>query len=443
MGHLLMSKKERERLVEMKRVKEREVSIRAVAERLGISYRQGRRIYQRYGKEGEAGLCHRSRGRRSNRSKSREFRAAVLKQYQEEFGGLGPTLAAEKFQARGQAVDHETLRRWLLEAGLRQVERKRSPYRSWRQRRARWGELVQFDGSPHAWLGGEQKQCLMNLVDDATGRVYAQLFEAETIVAAMRTLWDWIERYGVPHALYTDHKNVYLTGREATLEEQLRGEVPRTAFGQACHRLGIVIIGANSPQAKGRVERSNGVFQDRLVKELAWNGITTLEGANAYLKADFLKHLNQMFEKVARDGEDAHRPLPEGVKLEEVFVLEQTRQVQRDWTVHYQNRLLQIWRQTCLPPAKSKVLVQERLDGSLHLFYRGNRVEYQEVLLPGPLLLPAEAPVVVTVQQGLKRKHRPSPDHPWRRPFLRPLAAIPASRNKEGSSTPPSPYSTA
>jgi hypothetical protein len=366
----------------------------------------------------------------------------VLKQYQEEFTGWGPTLAAEKFQAQGKRVDHETLRRWLLEAGLRQVQRKRSPYRSWRERRARCGELVQFDGSPHAWLGGDEKQCLMNLVDDATGRVHAQLFEAETIVAAMRKLWSWIEHYGIPRALYTDHKNVYLTSREATLEEQLRGEKARTAFGQACHRLGITIIGANSPQAKGRVERSNGVFQDRLVKELAWRGITTIEAANAYLREGFLEGLNDKFEKTARECEDAHRPLPEGVKLEEIFVLEQKRQVQRDWTVHYENRILQILRQTWLPPAESQVTVQERLDGSLHLFYRDAPVHYQEVLPGRPLLLPIEPPVVAAVERWPKRKHRPSPDHPWRRPFLH-RPAIPASRKEEGTSRPPSPYSTA
>jgi hypothetical protein len=282
----------------------------------------------------------------------------------------------------------------------------------------------------------------MNLVDDATGRVHAQLFEAETIVAAMRKLWSWIEHYGIPRALYTDHKNVYLTSREATLEEQLRGEKARTAFGQACHRLGITIIGANSPQAKGRVERSNGVFQDRLVKELAWRGITTIEAANAYLREGFLEGLNDKFEKTARECEDAHRPLPEGVKLEEIFVLEQKRQVQRDWTVHYENRILQILRQTWLPPAESQVTVQERLDGSLHLFYRDAPVHYQEVLPGRPLLLPIEPPVVAAVERWPKRKHRPSPDHPWRRPFLH-RPAIPASRKEEGTSRPPSPYSTA
>ena len=438
MGHLLMSQKERARLVEMKRVQEGELSIGAAAERLGVSYRQGRRIHRRYGQEGEAGLLHRSRGRRSNRRKPEGFREAVLKQYQEEFAGWGPTLAAEKFQARGQGLDHETLRRWLFEAGLWRVERKRSSYRRWRERRARCGELVQFDGSPHAWLGGDEKQCLMNMVDDATGRVYAQLFEAETIVAAMRTLWDWIERYGLPRALYTDHKNVYLTKREPSLQEQWRGERPRTAFGQACHRLGIEIIGANSPQAKGRVERSNGVFQDRLVKELAWHGITTLEAANAYLKAGFLQDLNTKFEKPAREPQDAHRPLPAGVKLEAIFVIEQTRQVQRDWTVHYQNRMLQILRQSSLPPAKSRVTAQERLDGSLHLFYRGAPVQYQEVLPGQP---PLDSPFVVAAQPRAatpKRRPRPAADHPWRRPFLR-RPAIPASRNEEGTSNPPSP----
>lgn len=435
MGHLLMSEKERRRLVELKQVKEGKESIRRAADRLGLSYRQGRRVYGRYRTEGEAGLVHRSRGRRSNRRKGEAFRHEVLALYRQDYADWGPTLAAEKLAQRGKKIDHETLRRWLLEEGLWQKRRQRSEYRRCRPRRERWGELVQMDGSFHDWLGVGGQECLMNMVDDATGCTRGGLFEEETTEAAMRMLWRWIEQYGIPRALYTDHKNVYLTDREPTVEESLEGKRPRTAFGQVCEKLGIEIIGAHSPQAKGRVERSNGVYQDRLVKELKLAGITTLEHANAYLEQTFLRALNEKFAKAPISPLDAHRPLPEGMKLEELFVWEERRQVGRDWTVRYQNRRLQILRQAPLPPAKSHVTVQQRLDRSLHLYYREGEVRYEELVGAMKPTPPEPVPLAVGPKPA-RQKYVPPPHHPWRRPFLR-RRAIPASRNPTEGQSPP------
>jgi len=199
-------------------------------------------------------------------------------------GRFGPTLAAEHLASEdGVTVHHDTLRRWMLAAGLWSRARKRSPHRTRRERKAHFGELVQLDGSFHLWYETRgPRGCLMNLVDDATGRTLARLGDAETIWAAADVLRRWIEAYGVPLALYTDWKNVYV--RESNAEEQVTGAVPRTQFGRMCASLGIQIIAASSPQAKGRVERNHGTHQDRLVKKLRRLGIATAAAANAFLQ---------------------------------------------------------------------------------------------------------------------------------------------------------------
>jgi transposase len=266
-GCLEMSQKERLRLAIMSRVRDSGMTIKEASKVLGISYRQAGRIYKRYVEEGDKGLIHRNRGRPSNRGKPLGVKEAVLALYKEQYWDFGPTLASEKLLERdGYQVDHETLRRWLLAAELWNKQRKRPKHRKRRERKAHFGELVQIDGSHHHWFESRgEKACLMNMVDDATGKTLAMMSEEETTIAAMQVLWAWVEKYGIPKALYTDRKNVYITDRELTLEEQLAGELPLTQFGRVCQKLAIEILPANSPQAKGRIERNHGVHQDRLV----------------------------------------------------------------------------------------------------------------------------------------------------------------------------------
>jgi hypothetical protein len=194
----------------------------------------------------------------------------------------------------------------------------------------------------------------------------------------MGLLWQWVERYGIPLALYTDRKNVFVTDREPTLEEQLAGEEPKTAFGKACDKLGIELITAYSPQAKGRVERNHGVYQDRLVKEFALRRITTLESANKLLANGFVDDLNAKFAKAPQSNEDFHRPLPKGLALEDVFCFEELRSVQNDWCIRHQNRHYQILEHNRpLPKPKDKVLVRTRLDGSVHLLFKDHALDYR------------------------------------------------------------------
>jgi len=407
-----LAKIERARRVVMAKVMKSEMKISEASELLGLSYRQTFRIAKRYGAEGAVGLVHRSRGRTSNRAWDEAKKGKILERYAERYAGYGPTFTVEKLEGDGYGVDHETLRRWLIREGLWQKRRRRKEHRKWRARKEHFGELVQMDGSPHHWFGSDgQTACLLNMIDDAQGTVFALLDREETTAIAMRALWGWIERYGIPKALYVDFKNVYITTREPTIEEQLRGECPLTQFGKACKKLGIEILGAHSPQAKGRVERSNGVHQDRLVKELQLAGIADLNRANAFLRETYLDGHNKRFVVTAKSRVDFHRPVPKGLDLRTVFCIEEERHVNNDWTVRFNNRYFQILKENDrLPRPGDKIAVSEWLDDSIHLLYKGCELQYR-VLPERP-----ERPTPPKVHSSLSRKKpTPGPDHPWRR----------------------------
>jgi len=355
---------------------------------LGVSYRQTKRIYRRYREEGASGLVHRNVGKPSHRRIEESVRRAILEAYREHYEGFGPTLAAEKLAERnGLEVDHETLRRWLLAEGLWKSRRQRRTYRSRRERRRRFGELVQFDGSHHAWFEERgEKCCLMNMVDDATGTTYSFLAEQETTEAALRLLWAWIEHYGIPQAVYCDRKNAYVLDREPTIEEQLQGVTPKSPFEVACEKLGIEVIVAHSPQAKGRVERNHGVYQDRFVKELRLQGISEIEEANVFLKTRYLDSINEKFAKPPVDPLDAHVPLLSGQSLANTLCFTHPRVVSHDYVILFQRGLYQIQRQKRrrLPTPGTQVMVHRWLDGSLHFFTKGGKELLVEELQERP-----------------------------------------------------------
>src|SRR5213593_2185915 len=295
-----MSARELTRVEVLARVKAGALSVKSAAVMLHVSYRQAKRLVRRYRAAGAKGLRHGSAGRRSNHARPTGERDCILALIREKYSGpvearFGPTLAAEHLASEDHVtIHHDTLRRWMLAAGLWSRARKRSPHRQRRARKAHFGELVQLDGSCHLWYEARAPRgCLMNLVDDATGRTLARLGGEETIWAAADVLRRWIEAYGVPLALYTDWKNVYV--RVPNAEEQATGAVPLTQFGRMCASLGIQIIAASSPQAKGRVERNHGTHQDRLVKKLRRLGIADATAANAFLETTYLPEHNARF----------------------------------------------------------------------------------------------------------------------------------------------------
>ena len=347
MKRTAMSTRELRRAEVLARVKSQTLRLVDAAKMLELNYRQTKRLWKRYRGEGAKGLQHRSAGRGSNRAKPEKFRRKVLQLLREKYSGteqerFGPTLAAEHLADEdGLEVSEETLRRWMLAEGLWSRMRRRKAHRKRRERRQHFGDLVQLDGSFHAWFEERgPRGCLMNMVDDATATTCCRLGEQETIWTAVGVLRSWIGKYGVPRALYTDWKNVYK--RQPNAVERLRGKAPTTEFGRMCERLEIRIIAASSPQAKGRVERNNGVHQDRLVKKLRRQGIQSYEAANEYLEGEYLPEHNQRFAREAARPENYHVRTPSAAKLREVFRLETERWISNDWVVQYRGHFLQL-----------------------------------------------------------------------------------------------------
>ncbi len=346
-----------------------------------------------------------------SRARPAKQRRKILKLVREKYGGFGPTLAAEHLASEdNQPVHAETLRRWMLAEGLWKRARKAQPHRKRRERRAHFGELVQMDGSFHDWYqtrGG--KACLMNMVDDATSTVEALLGDEETIWAAARVLRQWIEKYRVPLALYTDWKNVYI--REPTEKELLHGKVAVTQFGRMCRKLDIRIIAASSPQAKGRVERGNGTHQDRLIKKMGRKKIRTHQAANEFLQQEYLPDHNARFAREPAAPQDYHRKPPSARDLEQVFCLETDRSISNDWVVRYENRYFQLERSSDYPPRKAKVTVCEWEDGRIEIRYKGKARPHREIEAPRP----AEEVAIRLADRPPRPSHwKPPLNHPWR-----------------------------
>ena len=414
-----MSQEELRRVEVLARVRSGDLRVVDASGLLRVSYRQTKRLWKRYREEGPAGLKHRSAGRASNRGYGQEFRAQVLRLVRRKYGGapggrFGPTLAAEHLASEdGINMHAETLRRWMLQEGLWSRERKGRKHRQRRERKEHFGELVQMDGSFHAWLEERGPEgCLIDMADDATNTTWAELGEQETIWAVADALRAWIERYGVPLALYVDWKNLYK--RAATPKERLRGEEPITQFGRMCAKLGIELIAASSPQAKGRIERMHGTHQDRLVKKLRRKGIASHQAANVYLQKEYLPEHNQRFARRPARPEDYHRRAPRAAELDRIFRLEQERVVGGDGVVRWANRYFQLNRRSGVPAAESKVLVCEGRHGNLlSIEYRGQALGWKEIAAPAKRAVANSADRCVRVAQ-VKRKWVPSDNHPWR-----------------------------
>lgn len=365
MGHLVMSDKERLRKAVFEMVKQGNLSLKIAAKQCHLSYRQTTRAYHRYLKEKDVGLVHKGRGRSSNRIHPQ--REIILTRYKERYSGFGPTLAAEKLAEEDNLlVDHDTLRLWLLHAGLWHKQRKRPLYRAYREPCAQFGELLQMDGSIHDWLEEGRHRCLMNAVDDATSKTLAHLESGETTAAVFRLLWAWVIRYGIPLALYVDLKTVYVSPKNTSFSH----------VEKACEKLGIRIIKAYSPQAKGRVERKHAIYQDRFIKELRLKNIKTEEKANEVLENGFIDKLNQKFEKSPRNPHSAHRPL-HPIDLNQILCWEYQRQVQNDWTFSFKGQCYQIQKTApLLVKPKQLITIRQHLDQSISLWIKNQKLAF-------------------------------------------------------------------
>jgi hypothetical protein len=296
--------------------------------------------------------------------------------------------------------------------------------------------MVQLDGSHHDWFEGRREPCvLMVMVDDATGRVWAQFFAAETTHASYDVFEGWVKQHGLPQSLDVDRDSIYRCEGLGSIAEQLAGKAPQTQFGRAMEQLGVELILAHSPQAKGRVERQNGVLQDRLVKALRLAGLNDLAAANAYLRKTYLPEHNRKFRVPAASEADAHRAAPRN--LDAVLSWEEERVVQRDWTVAHAGRKYQVDRQhEAKSLAGKRVVVRRRRDGRVELERHGEALKWREVTnrperakaQPAAAAAAQGAPQGAPPAEAQPRAVQPAADHPWRRQVIGSVRAAAARR---------------
>jgi hypothetical protein len=373
---IMASQEELRRLHVIRKVQEKVIRQVKAGEILSLSVRQIRRMVKRVRGEGDRGVIHRSRGRSSNRAFPGRNKDRVIELYREKYEGFGPTLAAEKL-LEGDRIElsEETLRGWLIESGDWKKSRKRRGHRQWRERKEHCGEMVQMDGSHHDWLEGRGPACvLMGYIDDATGRGFGRFYEYEGALPAMDSFRRYIQRYGIPLKVYLDKHTTYKSNGKPTLEEELAGIEPLSEFERALKELGVEVIHAHSPQAKGRIERFFGTLQDRLVKEMRLRGIKSIEEANLFLE-EYWSEFNRKFAVDPKEKEDLHRPVPRGLKLDDVLCIKVKRALRNDFTVAYNRRLYQVEDSI----RASHVMVHEGLDSSIRLKYKGRLLKIREI----------------------------------------------------------------
>ncbi len=351
------------------------------AELLGVSDRHFRRLIKKYKEGGASALISKRTGSPSNNRFPEEKKEKALKLLSSKYKGFGPTLASEKLlENEDIKVSKETVRKWMIAYNLWKGKKRRSPkIHQSRLRRSSYGELIQVDGSPHDWFEGRRpKCCLMGFIDDATSAVmHLQFVESESTEAYFRSIKEYLEKHGRPQALYTDRLSVFRINRS----ESTSKNAGLTQVGRALKELDIDLICANSPQAKGRIERLFNTLQDRLTKEMTLQGILSLEEANVFLP-DYIKIHNAKFSVTPFSPEDLHRELLEVHNLEEILCYKSTRKLSKNLEISYEGRILQI--ETNRPSYSmrgAQVDVIESLDGDIKLFYGNQRLSFKELLV--------------------------------------------------------------
>lgn len=410
---ITMRSDELRRLGIVEKVLNEEIKQVEAAEFLELSSRQVNRIVKRVMEEGDKGIIHRLRGKESNRKLPRELRERVLKKYRAKYIGFGPTLAMEKLSEIDEIdISDETLRNWLIEAGEWQKRRKGRKHRQWRERKGRYGEMVQMDGSHHDWLEGRGPWLvLMGYIDDATGKVYARFYSYEGTIPALDSFKRYMRENGIPHSIYFDKHTTYKSWAKPTIEDELSGEMPLSQFERVLKELGVEVIHANSPQAKGRVERLFNTLQDRLVKEMRLKGIKTMEEANEFTDG-YLPEFNAKFNVIAREKGDMHRKIPKGIRLDRVLCIKTSRALRNDFTVAHDKRLYQVLERT---DAK-QVIVEEYINGSMRIYSRDRSLRYKEIFaIPQKIKKVKISELPFSLPRG---KYIPPPNHPWRRSNL-------------------------
>lgn len=414
-----MTTVERLRLKVIEELVEGKINTTTAASKVNVSVRHMKRLKKRFKKQGVDGLIHKARGRPGLRKTNISVENEIVDIIKNKYPDFGPLLAWEKLhEHHAVSLSDETIRNIMIRNNLwHSKKRKRSTYFSWRDRRASYGELVQFDGSYHDWFEGRNSHlpevCLLAAIDDATGTITGASFGANESVEAVFTFWmEYVRIHGAPSEIYLDKFSTYkINHKEATANEELM-----TQFRRAMHSLGTRLIFANTPQAKGRVERLFETLQDRLVKEMRLLNLNTIKEANIFLKDTFVPWYNSRYAVIPKSGSDCHRGLDisTGVKLKSIFAKQYARGINNDFTVRYRSDYYQLKEiQPTTVFKTDKVLIEERLNGTIKIKYKDHYLNFFR--LPDKPSKVTSSPIVLTEH---KSNWIPPQDHPWRQKFL-------------------------
>jgi len=389
------------------------ITQREAAEVIDLSERQVRRKTKRVREEGDKGVIHRLRGTSSNRAILYKTKSKALMLFKTKYPDFGPTLASEKLFERDKIkVNDETLRLWLIESNIPYRTRKKRPHRQWRQRKECYGEMVQSDGSEHDWFEGRGPKCVfMGYIDDATGIPYGRFHKYEGTIPAMDTFKRYIKKYGIPLSIYLDKHTTYKSTKKQSIEEELVNQEALSQFERVLKELGVEVMHANSPQAKGRVERLFNTFQDRLIKEMRLENICTIEQANSFLDRYLPVYAKRFAVKPAKSG-NLHRPVPKGVDLDRILCVKTKRALNKDFTVAHDKKLYQV-----LDNVRTKrVMVEDRINGSMIIRYKDTKLKFKEITRR-PVKKEPKKPQPYVFK--LYKRSIPAKDHPWRKPICK------------------------
>jgi len=404
---IMMRQKELNRLHVIRKVIDKKLRQIEAADILGLSDRQVRRLVKRVRVEGDKGIVHKLRGMLSKRAIDENIRSKIVAVYREKYEDFGPTLASEKLLEIDKIkLSDETLRNLLIASGDWQKKRKRKKHRKWRERKQQFGIMIQMDGSHHNWFEERGPKCvLMGDIDDATSEVFARFYEYEGTMPAMDSFKEYAKKYGIPQIVYLDKHPTYKSLKKATVEEQLKNEKALSQFERAMKELGVRVEHAHSPQAKGRIERLFGTFQDRVIKEMRLAGVSTIEEGNKFL-IGYLPKYNKRFGVEAAEKGDMHREVAKGLDLERILCKKTGRTVRNDNTVAHDKRLYQIEEYA---GTKKKVVVEERTNGKIVIANREKMLRYTEIKKRPKKTVKRSARIRV------KRISKPGEDHPWKK----------------------------
>lgn len=404
---ITMSVEELKRLNIIHKLEEKQINQQKASELLELCVRQVRRILNRVIEEGDTGVIHKSRGRESNRKLLESLKRKALSLYKRKYPDFGPTLANEKLEEIDKIkISTQTLRNWLIEEGLWEEKRKGKKHLKWRERKEYFGEMLQMDGSHHDWFEGRgPESVLMLYIDDATSNVDAGFYDYEGTFPAMDSFKSYTVQYGIPQSLYLDMHTTYKSTAKPTIEEELNNQKPMSQFERAMKELGVKVIHALSPQAKGRVERVFRTFQDRVIKEMRLKGISSNGQGNEFLKG-YLPEYNRKFGFKPMKEENLHRPISKGKDMEDILCIKTKRALGKDYTVTHDKKLYQI-----LDKARTNhVMVEERLDGSILIKHNGKNLRLLEITTK-----PVKESQKIPCVYKSKKKYVPPKDHPWRK----------------------------